>query len=252
MSQIRTTPRQEIALLLELRKTLTLRVVVEAKDGTPYDLTGAKAVMGLGVPPSVTLAQAADLSRAESGIMDFIFQAVDLDYPLRSGPTRFDITMMTAEGYVVVLAKGDVEWVDNTERDISLDPDTAEWLPYANQPAQQITLTLSGRHVVKMCLDSFPYPRIQLGSVHTLPPGEPARAEMHGQYPLQTVELWMPEGQPGLDGIQGPQGPPGPPGNEALLRLDTDGVPYFIPDLLVPGASVQLDTDGVPYLSIGV
>lgn len=124
MAKLGSSPEDALVLRLEQRKSFALRTVFRQADGRDVDLTGCAVTLDwlhdlskLRRPEQVTAADvttvAADLADAARGVAVLNVQAADL--ALAPGGYPFSLTLRTADGYSVVVAKGELQVQPNPE-----------------------------------------------------------------------------------------------------------------------------------------
>ena len=123
MAKLSTSPEETFTLRLEQRKSFSFAVLFSDRNDAPVDITGstltldvltnrAKRLTDVLVPTDV-LTVAAGLYGPTEGYARFDVQAAQLDLPAAEYP--YTITLLTAEGYSLVVAKGVIQLQANPE-----------------------------------------------------------------------------------------------------------------------------------------
>ena len=154
MVQLRTSPSTHSVLTLEARKSCSFGLNVVSESGIGRDLTDATS-LSLTVAPRVrAVGSAPILNVAATGLTadgwaSFALQASQLNFPV--GSYDFTITMIS-HGYSMVLLKGTLELVENTE--------LASTSSIYTMPTSTTALkaVLRGATVVKVVLSDLPQP----------------------------------------------------------------------------------------------
>ena len=151
--KLSSSPDEQLVLRLEQRKSFSFAVVFRQQNGKPVDITGATLTLDF-------LANLAKLQRPEDivpadivtisaivfepvfGFARFNIQADDLD--LNPGSYPYTITLRTADGYSMVVAKGEIELQLNVEH-------ASQWQTYPdNASVDTLDVTLRGMQVVRL------------------------------------------------------------------------------------------------------
>ena len=154
MVQLRTSPSTHSVLTLEARKSCSFGLNVVSESGVGRDLTDATS-LSLPVAPRVRSASAEPiLNIAATGLTadgwaSFALQASQLN--LAVGSYDFTITMIS-QGYSIVLLKGTLELVENTER---ASTSSIYTMPTSTTALKAV---LRGATVVKVVLSDIPQP----------------------------------------------------------------------------------------------
>ena len=120
MSYLGNSPAQELVIRLEARKSFALGIFVRDTHGDALDITDAQLRIVMRDPKStgtddsdnLILNNVAALVHPTKGYATFNLQATDLDHKPQEYP--FSVIMLT-EGYSIVVARGVVDLVQNTE-----------------------------------------------------------------------------------------------------------------------------------------
>lgn len=154
MVQLRTSPSTHSVLTLEARKSCSFGLNVVSESGIGRDLTDATS-LSLTVAPRVrAVGSAPILNVAATGMTadgwaSFALQASQLNFPV--GSYDFTITMIS-HGYSMVLLKGTLELVENTE---SASTSSIYTMPTSTTALKAV---LRGATVVKVVLSDLPQP----------------------------------------------------------------------------------------------
>ena len=159
---VSNSPREQITISVEARKSFALDVVLRDAHGTPVNLTATAFRLGIGQPQrsgevTPVLVKTGVVIDAARGRARFELQARELDLE----PRDYSYTLVSVRGgYSSVLLKGVLRVVQNTEW-----ASATEDFAFA-QPPQQLDLTLQARSDVHVTLGH------QLpGDVLRVPPG---------------------------------------------------------------------------------
>lgn len=240
MAQLKNTPKQLTQFRLEARKSFALSLWFQTKAAAPFnrvDLTGctvrfvmAKRVYkggGWVIDKTCTVDGPIGLAR-------LTLQAADLD--LVADTYDYAVTLLTAEGYSVLVMKGEVELLPNA------DIVTTGTYTLGN-PAQSLAIELSSDKNVVLSLEALPA-KFAIGSVSTLAPGTPATADFSGTYPNQVLNLGLPAGTTGSvggTGATGATGAPGPTG--ATGATGADATNSTVATYIASSGPTQLEID---------
>ena len=154
MVQLRTSPSTHSVLTLEARKSCSFGLNVVSESGIGRDLTDATS-LSLTVAPRVrAVGSAPILNIAATGLTadgwaSFALQASQLNFPV--GSYDFTITMIS-HGYSMVLLKGTLELVENTEH---ASTSSIYTMPTSTTALKAV---LRGATVVKVVLSDIPQP----------------------------------------------------------------------------------------------
>ena len=154
MVQLRTSPSTHSVLTLEARKSCSFGLNVVSESGVGRDLTDATS-LSFTVAPRVRAASDAPIlniaatGMSADGWASFALQASQLN--LAVGSYDFTITMIS-QGYSIVLLKGTLELVENTER---ASTSSIYTMPTSTTALKAV---LRGATVVKVVLSDIPQP----------------------------------------------------------------------------------------------
>ena len=150
MSYLGNTPKAPVILRLEQRKSFSLALWIQDRSGRPLDITGAtlRIVMkerydaaDLTDSTNLITNSLAELVDAPVGYARFEMQASDFNHD--AGEYPYSIVMVN-EGYSIVLARGVVELLENTE--VSSIGSTYDTLSNASG----LTISLDGPRVLNV------------------------------------------------------------------------------------------------------
>lgn len=157
MAKITTSPDERLLLRLEQRKSFALGLLFRDGAGRPINMVGSDITLTWlnnparlnhpeQVQPEDISTVTADMGDAAIGYVRFRVQASDLDLPVGNLP--YSITLRTAGGYSVVLAKGEYEILPNPETAAAgfefSDTPTRTVLDVALQDNKVVNLTVGG------------------------------------------------------------------------------------------------------------
>jgi hypothetical protein len=207
-----TNSPSRIQLRCEQRHSFSFGIYFETADQHRVNITGCTITFtalqpvykGLGV----AISKVADIGDGPNGHAPINLQAVDLD--LTAAQYEFDATLLTPEMYSSPVVKGYLEVVANP------DPGYVDEVYDAANPPASITAKILDNHSVSVVVNHLAGLVLEAGPVTVLAPGEPATAQIVGDYPYQVLKLGLPtitgpgpKGDPGTPGAPGPPGPPG-------------------------------------------
>ena len=151
--KLSSSPDEQLVLRLEQRKSFSFAVVFRQQNGKPVDITGATLTLDFlanlaklqrpeEILPIDIVTVAATILEPAFGAARFNVQADDL--ALAPGNYPYTITLRTAAGYSLVVAKGEIELQLNVEHD-------SQWQTYPdNASVDTLDVTLRGRQVVRL------------------------------------------------------------------------------------------------------
>lgn len=184
---ITNTPNQVTPLVLEQARSFALRMSFLLADDTVVNLTGGTITFTMLQPvrqgTAVVLTKDATLVSPDAGYAVLDLQAAELD--LAPAVYPYSITYIDADDYSATVVKGEVQILSNT------DPQTANVYDVS---ALDIEL---GFDNVVVTVNHLQAPTLQIGTVTTVPYGNPAGAGIRGGYPHQLLDLVLPKGAPG-------------------------------------------------------
>lgn len=209
MSLLTNSPRSQLLIRLEQAKSFAFNVLFERdEEGNPADLTGCEVSLVVRQPPhkggAIVFTKAATIVDALAGETRFDIQAITLD--ITPGEYPYTVTLLTAENYGLVVAKGALEIVENTE-----DAWIVETYSGVNPPTSLTALILKDNSFtlhVDQAPSKVPGPTGIPGPVG--PAGADGSPGPAG--PAGPAGATGPSGPPGLTGPVGPTGAQGNPG----------------------------------------
>ena len=151
MAKLTNTPRSNLVLDLERRKSFIFQVSVSNVDGTPVDLTGCTLRFVMKEASfdndafdlnNIIVNSEANIAEPTLGYGVFSFQANELDG--EPGEYSGTIVLWTSTGYSLVLLKPTINLLENTES-LSMQH---EYL--AANPPSEVELQLRGNQVVNI------------------------------------------------------------------------------------------------------
>lgn len=152
MAYLGNSPSKETILRLEARKSFSFALAVKDAQRRAVDLTGASLRIVMKALPldsadtddgdNLIAEPDAIMTAAELGLSRIDIQAADLNWP--TGEYPFAVVLTDADGYSLVLVKGLIDLVQNTEFN-----SLASLFSSAN-PSQQLEVLLRGTTTVEV------------------------------------------------------------------------------------------------------
>lgn len=239
MAQLGNTPEQLTFVQLEARKSFSLGLWFKTLDESVrnvVDLTGATVTFTMAqlarFGGAVVITQDCDIPLPLVGNARLDLQAEDLDLDVRE--YNFTIKLLSAEGYSVVVVKGTIELLANTDLDSTNTYD-------GTNPPESLTVEFSEQNNVTVRLNTLAALELAIGSVDVVDEAD-AGASIEGSYPYQLLNLKLPRGAAGQNGQDGEDGVGEPP---ALFIGDVTATgPGEDPEASFSGTGTDVD----PYL----
>lgn len=179
-------PPQETPLRLETSKSFSFRMGFVNASGRPIDMTGAELHFTAvdGASTEVITLSAVIEDDPVNGVFRFDVQPADVNVPVV--PLRYNITLRTAQNYIIDVMMGDLElvqspsivWADQT---------------YADDGAVfTLNAIFGGGNRITVKTAGMPPPTLSAAPVQVLPAGSMPTARISGAYPYQILELGIP------------------------------------------------------------
>lgn len=219
MASLSNVPPQEHPLRLETSKSFSFRMGFTNAVGQPIDMTGAELQLTAvdSANTEIILKAAVIEDDPENGVFRFDIQPDDVNVSVV--PLRYNITLRTAQNYIVDVMHGDLELVQSP---------SIVWADqvYSNDGAVvTLNVVFGGGQRITVKTDDMPPPELGVAPVQVLPAGSMPTARFTGKYPYQILELGIPladvAAQPDIILVEG----------DELVPLGTDSgtVVYRIP-----------------------